>query len=168
MTPASGFFFRKTVGDVTVPTWRTKVLVWMMPILFLGAGLGWLVSSFMWVSNAQETIGTVTQVYEQGTNTATDGNDVYFNPEFSYTWTDGSQTIGALGLSSPEFNFEIGSEHTILFDPSQKGNVRFPGFSFNYFGAIVILAISAMFALISLVLWISVKNIARKRDHKKD
>jgi len=168
MTQANGFLFRKTVGDVTVPTWRAKLLVWMMPILFLGAGLGWLVSSFMWVSNAQETIGTVTQVYEQGTNTATDGTDVFFSPEFSYTWTDGSQTIGALGLSSPEFNFEIGSEHAILFDPSQKGNVRFPGFAFNYFAAIVILAISAMFALISLVLWIWVKNIARKRDLKKD
>jgi len=168
MSPTDGFLFRKTVGDVTVPTWRAKLLVWMMPILFLGLGLGWLVSSYMWVSNAKETIGTVTQVYEQGTNTATDGTDVFFNPEFSYAWTDGSQTIGVLGLSSPEFNFEIGSEHAILFDPSQKGNVRFPGFAFNYFGAIVILAISAMFALISLVLWIWVKNIARKRDLKKD
>ena len=162
---ARGFFFRKTVGDVTVPTWRTKLLVWMMPILFLGAGMGWLVSSYLWVANATETTGTVTKVYAQK---ASNSADTFHNPEFSYAWTDGSQTIGALGLASPEFNFEIGSEHTILFDPAIKGNVRFPGFTFNYFGPTVVLAISAMFALISLVLWAGVKAIARKRDLKKD
>ncbi len=165
MTPASGFFFRKTVGNTTVPTWRTKLLVWMMPILFLGAGMGWLVSSYLWVANATETTGIVTNVIAQ---TAADSADIFYNPEFSYTWTDGTETKGALGLASPEFNFEIGSEHSILFDPAVKGNVRFSGFSFNYFGPFVIFAISGMFALISLVLWIWIKAIARKRDLKKD
>jgi len=168
MSQISGFFFRKTVGDVTVPTWRAKLLVWMMPILFLGAGLSWLILSFIWVSNAEETIGTVTGVSSYGTNTTVDGNDVFFLPEFSYIWTDGTETIGKLAHASSAFNFERGTERTILFDPSIKGNVRFPSFDFNYFEPSLIIAISAMFALISLVLWVWVKAIARKRDLKKD
>ncbi len=164
MTPASGFFFRKTVGDVTVPTWRTKLLVWLLPMLTIGAGLLWAISSFMWLNNAVETTGTVTKVYtwEQ------EGGPTLYGPEFSYMWTDGTETIGTLGIASPEFNFEIGSEHTVLYDPAQKGMLRFPDFAFNYFGPVVIIAFGAMFALISLVLWIWVKAIARNRDLKKD
>ncbi len=166
MSAANGFFFRKTVGDTSVPTWRAKVLIWTMPAVFLGAGIIWLISSYLWVANAQETIGTVSKINSQ-TTASTDGPLTLYNPEFLYIWTDGSQIQAALGLASPEFNFDIGSEHSILFDPETKGNVRFPGFAFNYFGAIVLLTIGAMFTLISLVLWLWIKAIARKRDLKR-
>jgi len=156
-------FFRKTVGNVTVPTWRTKVLVWLLPTLTIAAGLFWAFSSFMWLSNAVETTGTVTKIYQW----EEDGAPTLYGPEFSYTWSDGQQTIGTLGLSSPDFNFEIGSEHTVLYDPAQKGMLRFPDFAFNYLGPLIIIAIGAMFALISLVLWLWVKAIARKRDEKE-
>ena len=167
MTSASGFFFRKTVGNNTVPTWGTKGLVWVMPVLFITAGLFWLATSYSWVSGATETLGTVTKVSSQGIEAASDGQETHFSPEFSYVWTDGSEAIGTLGVSSPAFNFEPGSTYTILFNPSVKGNVRFPGFAFNYLGASVILAIGAMFTLISLVLWLWVKAIARNRDQKE-
>ncbi|MCF6272835.1 MAG: DUF3592 domain-containing protein [Rhodobacteraceae bacterium] len=167
MKQESGFFFYKTAGGTTAPTWRAKMLIWTMPIVFLGAGLVWLFTSYLWVANATETIGTVTKINPQITETA-DGPQTLFNPEFSFTWTDGTQTNAPLGLASPEFDFEIGTELTILFDPSQKDNVRFTGFVFNYFGAIIILTIGAMFALISLVLWFWIKAIAHKRDLKKD
>ncbi len=156
-------FFRKTVGNVTVPTWRLKLLVWLLPMLTLGAGLLWAVASFMWLSNAVETTGTVTKVYAW----EEDGAPTLYSPEFSYIWSDGEATIGTLGLSSTDFNFEVGSEHTVLYDPDNKGILRFPGFVFNYFGPMVILAIGAMFALISLVLWVWVKAIARQRDQKE-
>ena len=160
-------FFVKNLSGKTVPSWRTKLLVWLMPLLFFAAGLIWLVASIIWVSNATESTGTVTQVYKwEGENVVEAGSTLY-GPVFSYTWTDGTETTGALGMSSPDFNFEIGSKHAILFDPAIKSNVRFPGFAFNYFGATVILAIGAMFALVSLVLWVAVKNIARKRDQKE-
>lgn len=168
MTRPNSFFFHKTIAGITVPTWPAKLLVWGMPALFMGAGLGWLVSSYYWVANAQETTGTVVSVGTQTVDTANKGTETYYIPKLSYTWADGSQTTGTLGLSSPKFNFDIGSEHSILFDPSKKGNVRFPGFAFNYFGAVAILAIGAMFSLISLVLWFWIKAIARKRDLKKD
>ncbi len=164
MTPTSGFFFRKTVGDITVPTWRTKLLVWLLPMLTIGAGLLWAVSSFIWLSSAVETTGTVTKLYEWQESEG----PIYYSPQFSYIWSDGQETTGSLGLSSPDFNFEIGSEHTVLYDPAQKGMLRFPDFAFNYFGPVIIVAIGAMFALISLVLWVWVKAIARKRDLKKD
>lgn len=167
MTRPNGFFFCKTVGDASVPTWRAKVLIWTMPIFFIGAGMVWLFTSYLWVANAKETIGTVTKINSQITETA-DGAQTLYNPVFYYKWSDGTEISAPLGLASPEFNFEIGSEHTILFDPSQKDNVRFPGFAFNYFGAIVILTIGAMFTLISLVLWVWIKAIGRKRDLKKD
>ncbi len=160
MTSPNGFFFRRTVGNTTVPTLNLKMLVWIMPIIFLGTGIVWLISGYLWVSNATEAIGTVTKI----STFVTESEQTLFIPEFSYTWTDGSQTLGALGLASPDFNLEIGSQHNILFDPEVKRTVRFPGIAFNYFGAIVILIIGAMFTLISLVLWLWVKAIARKRD----
>jgi len=159
-------FFRKTVGGITVPTWRTKVLVWVMPVLFLAAGLLWLAASFFWILSAEETIGKVTQVYKWEADNAIEAGETLYGPVFSYVWTDGNETTASLGMSSPDFNFEIGSTHTILFDPNQRGNVRFPGFRFNYLGATVILAIGTMFTLVSLVLWAWVKAIARKRDLK--
>ncbi len=167
MKKPNGFLFRRTVGNTTAPTWRAKVLIWTLPSLFMAAGIAWLVSSYLWVANAEETIGMVTKVNSHTTETA-DGPQTLFKPEFSYIWTDGAQTTAALGLAAPDFNFEIGSEYTILFDPSRKGKVRFPGFVFNHFGAIVILSIGAMFTLLSLFLWFWIKAIARKHDLKKD
>jgi len=164
MTSAGGFFFRRTVGNTTVPTWPLKILVWMMPVIFIGIGFGWFISGYLWVSNAAEAIGTVTKISTH----STEGGQALYIPEFSYIWTDGSHALGTLGLASPDFNLEIGSQHNILFDPTLKGTLRFPGIAFNYFGAIVILIIGAMFTLISLVLWLWVKAIARKRDLKKD
>jgi len=164
MSKPDGFFFRRTVGNVTVPTFNMKMLVWMMPMIFIGTGLMWFISGYLWVSSAAEAIGTVTKI----STFVTESGQTLFNPEFSYTWTDGSQTVGALGLASPDFNLEIGSQHNILYDPTVKATVRFPGVVFNYFGAIVILVLGAMFTLISLALWLWVKAIARKRDLKKD
>lgn len=160
-------FFRKTVGNVTVPTWRMKVLVWVLPVLFIAAGLLWLASSYIWMMGASKTEGTVTKVYTWEAENAVEAGSTLYGPVFSYTWTDGTETEAALGMSSPEFNFEIGSKHQIMYDPAAKGNVRFPGFAFNYLGGSIILAIGAMFSLISLVLWVWVKSLARKRDQKE-
>ncbi len=167
MIEQSGTFFRKTVGNITVPTWKTKLLVWMMPAMFLAVALMFLLSSFMWVLNATETTGTVTDVYEWAADETVENGLVLYGPEFEYVWTDGSLTKGALGLSSPDYNFEIGSQHRILFDPEVKGNVRFSGFMFNYLLGTIILSVAAMFGLISLVLWFWIKSIARKRDEKE-
>lgn len=167
MIEQSGTFFRKTVGNITVPTWKTKLLVWMMPVMFLLVALILLFSSFMWVINASETTGTVTEVFEWQADNAVENGLVLYGPVFEYQWSDGSLTTGALGLSSPEYNFEIGSEHSILFDPLIKGNVRLPGFMFNYLLGAIIMSVAAMFGLISLVLWLWVKSIARKRDQKE-
>lgn len=160
-------FFRKTVGNVTVPTWRMKVLVWVLPTLFVAAGLLWIGSNFVWMLGAVETEGTVTKVYTWEAENAVEAGSTLYGPVFAYTWTDGSETEGALGMSSPEYNFEIGSRHSIMYNPTTKGNVRFAGFSFNYFGGVLILAIGLVFSLASLALWIWVKALARKRDQKE-
>jgi len=159
-------FFVKSIEGHTSPSWITRLLVWLMPVLFLAGGLLWLISSFMWVQNATETVGIVSQINILVPEDTLETENTLYNPAFTYTWTDGTETIGILGMSSPEFNFEIGSEHTILFDPELKDTVRFPGFASNYLGATLILVNGALFALISLVLWIWVKSIARRRDQK--
>lgn len=164
MSKNRGFFFRKSASGQTVPTWGTKLLIWIMPVLFLGAGMGWLASSHSWVANARAAEAVVTAVATMDTA----GNDpVYYIPEFEFALEDGSKATAKLGLASPDFNFEIGSKHEILYDPVAGGPVRFPGFAFNYFGATLVLAMSAMFALVSLVLWLWVKAIAQKLDQEK-
>ena len=163
MTATNGFFFRKTVGNTTVPTINLKVLVWMMPVIFLGIGLSWLVSGMFWVSNATQAEGRVERVE----TFITESGQTLYIPEFSYTLADGSAALSPLALAAPEFNFEIGSTHTILYDQTQGGPVRFTGTAFNHFGAIALLLIGSIFAIISLVLWLWVKAIARKRDQKE-
>ena len=163
---ASFFFTYNNAGKIK-PSLRTAILVWVAPVLFVAAGLFWLGASYYWVVGAEKTTGTVSHVYEWDAENVVEAGSKLYGPVFTYTWSDGLETDAALNMSSPEYNFEIGSTHTILFDPSVKGNVRFPGFQFNYFGAVIILAIGLMFSLISIVLWVWLKSIARKWDEKE-
>ena len=163
---ASFFFTYNSVGKI-VPELRTRILVWVAPFLFLAAGLIWLAVSFFWVFNAEETTGVVNNVYEWEAENEIEKGQTLYGPVFTYTWSDGQETSASLFMSGPDYNFEIGSEHTILFDPKTKGNVRFAGFAFNYLAPVIILGIGLMFTLISLVLWMWLKSIARKWDEKE-
>lgn len=164
----ASFFFTYTNTGKTVPSLRTGVLVWVAPVLFLAAGLIWLAANFYWVLGAEETTGTVSNVYTWEAENEVEAGQTLYGPVFTYTWSDGTTTEASLGMSSPAYNFEIGSKHSILFDPKTKGNVRFPGFDFNYLAPVVILAIGAMFSLISILLWVWLKAIARKWDDNKE
>jgi len=167
LSGAAGIFFTFNDTAKIVPAFRTRILVWVAPVLFLAAGLMWFAVSFMWVFGSIETTGIVNNVYEWEAENAIEAGETLYSSVFSYTWTDGLETSASLFMSGTEFNFEIGSEHTILYNPNVKENVRFPGFEFNYLAPSVIFAIGIMFSLISLVLWIWLKSIARKLDEKE-
>lgn len=159
-SPDNSVFFVKSETGKTAPSWLTKLLVWMTPALFVSGGAFLLFSSFIWVVNAQQTTGTVTSISQ----IETENGVMLYSPTFSYVLPDGAETTGRLGIFGPQFNLAIGTEQIILYDPALNGNVRFPGFTFNYVLASVILSIGVMFALISAVLWAWVKSLARKRD----
>jgi len=168
LTGVARFFFTYNKRGKTVPSVRTVVLVWIAPFLFVAAGLFWLATSFYWVIGAEETTGVVSNMYTWEAENVVENGQTLYGPVFTYIWSDGSETDASLGMSSPTFNFEIGSKHSILFDPKIKGNIRFPGFEYNYLGPVIIVAIGAMFSLISLVLWIWLKSITRKRDDNEE
>ncbi len=157
----STIFFRKTVGDITVPSWQTKMLVWTMPLLFVLTGFVLLASSFIWVNSATKTAGTVVTVNEYTDSFS--GNKIYL-PTFSYTWTDGTQVQANLTAPHPALIFEIGDTHTILFNPNRHETIRLPDFASHYMIGLVVVAIGVMFMVISLMLWVAVKSIARKQD----
>ncbi|MBL1437424.1 MAG: DUF3592 domain-containing protein [Rhodobacteraceae bacterium] len=165
MTQPNGFFFRKTVGNTTVPTWRTKVLVWGMPIVFILAGIVLLASSFMWMNSAQEATGTVVRVTQYDDSFS---GDTLYLPVFSYIWSDGTLAESSLAAPSPALKYEIGDMHTILFNSERKEEIRISDTLSQYLIGLIILAIGAMFSLVSLFLWFGAKTIARKRDLKKD
>jgi len=167
-TGMAGLFYARTKAGKTVPARHTLVLVWIAPFLFAAAGLLWLATSFYWVLGAEETTGTVRNINTWEGEIAGDPGQTLYAPVFGYIWSDGSETEASIARLSPDYNFEIGSTHRILFDPKVKGAVRFPGFRFNYLGPVIILAIGAMFSLVSLVLWIWLKAMARARDKKEE
>ena len=167
LSGTAGIFFTfNSVGKI-VPELRTRILVWVTPFLFLAAAIIWFAVNFMWIISAEETTGVVSNVYEWEAENVVEAGETLYGPVFDYTWSDGTETSASLFMSGTEYNFEIGSEHTILYNPEIKENVRFPGFEFNYLAPSTIFALGALFSLISLVLWIWLKSIARKLDEKE-
>ncbi len=53
---------------------------------------------------------------------------VTYSPVFRYEFTDGSLTEASTGQSSPNWNFEVGSIHEILYRPDRKADVKLDSF----------------------------------------
>ena len=110
-------------------SWRMWVLIWVLPVVM---ALGALVMA-AWAQYLREsyveTQGTVTHVYAWENDAPQifyPGEKIY-SPRFRYTWSDGTETEATTGSSHTGWNFEIGSSHTIRYDPSHKDDVVLAG-----------------------------------------
>ncbi len=164
---AGGLFFRK-VGAKTRPSWFVKVLVWTLPALFILTTITLAYGTWSWTSGAVKTTGTVVSiepVYEdREAGTVLEG---YYLPRFSYVNSDGETVEALLSVAGEAFDFEIGSEHPIYYDPVAGGNVRLTSFIYNYTFALAAAVMAAMSTLIAFFLWVWIKSIGQKRDEKE-
>ena len=70
-----------------------------------------------------ETTGTVVRVYEWDSENPLDEGPKVYGPVFRYTWTDGTQTEATAGVSSSLWNFPVGTEIAIRYDPDSKDDI---------------------------------------------
>lgn len=123
------YLLRTNPDGTRQASWRMWVLVWLVPVVFLGA-CGFLVAETLYLRSVTvETEGEVTHVYkwENDAPQIFYPGEFIYSPRFTYTWTDGTETEATPGRSHTEWNFEIGSRHLIRYDPDEKGDVIVPG-----------------------------------------
>ncbi|GAA6203166.1 DUF3592 domain-containing protein [Aquicoccus sp. SU-CL01552] len=118
------FLFRTTPDGKRQVSWRVWVLIFLLPVLFLGTAVALAFESYSFVANAKRTTGEVVRVYSWEGWNPWDGETTDYSPVFRYRFSDGEMTEASTGQSSPNWNFEIGSQHDILFLPDRKRDVR--------------------------------------------
>ena len=144
------YFFVRTLPDGRRQIgWRTWVLIWVAPVLFVAASL----MMFAWEGYRHlattPTTGEVVQVYEWEGTSPFDRGVALYGPVFRYTWVDGQPTEATSGMSHPDFNFPIGSVHEIRYFPDAKRNVVLPGIH-NWMAPAIILGIGAVLLIPAL------------------
>lgn len=132
-------------------SWRAWLLIFLLPGLFAAAAVYLLFESLVFDSKAERTMGEVTRVYEWESWTPWTGDTIIYSPVFRYQFSDGSMTEASTGQSSPNWNFEIGSTHEILYLPDVKTDVKLNNFETLWALPLIIAGISLVTLLPSLL-----------------
>lgn len=143
MTRSRPYMWRELPDGRREVSWRPWVLIWVIPVLFLGAAALFVAEATWKLMATTPTTGTVVQVYAWPGETIFDRGVTNYGPVFEYAWSDGEMTRAGVGNSHPDWNFEVGSRHQILYFPGSKKNVVLPG-PHNWFVAAVIGGIGAV------------------------
>ena len=104
-------------------SWRTWVLVWVIPVCFAGAALLFALITLYQQQAMAVTEGEVVKVYEWDSDNPLDEGPKVYSPVWRYTWTDGTQTEATAGVSSSLWNFPIGTKRQIRYWSDRKDNV---------------------------------------------
>ena len=146
--------------------WTAQRLVFLFPVLCLAASLAFFGESAWFQLNAKRTQGEVVQVYEWKNDSWVYGGDKVYGPVFRYTWSDGKPTRASTGQSFSH-RFTEGERHTILFDPSQKGDVRLTWFEQLWAVPSTLLALALASLLVAWPLWLFVIRPRIKRENER-
>lgn len=136
------------------------MLIFLLPVLFLGTAAALALESYTFVAKAERTTGEVVRVYAWEGWNPRDGTTTDYSPVFRYRFSNSEMTEASTGQSSPNWNFEIGSRHDILFTPDQKRDVRQDRFEQLWalpvtIGLIgLVLLIPAVIAAVCLMRWL--------------
>jgi len=118
------FLLQQTNDGQRQASWRIWVLIYLLPVLFvLAAGL-LAFDSYHFISQAERTTGEVVHVYAWDGWNPWDGDTTDFSPVFRYRFSDNELTEASTGQSSPNWNYKIGSQHAIYFNPHSKTDVK--------------------------------------------
>lgn len=145
-------FLKEYPDGQRVVSWRSWVLVWLLPGLFLLAAAA-LVGEAVYARLATVPArGEVVRVYAWPGETWFDRGVTNYAPVLRYEWSDGSLTEASAGNSHPDWNFPVGSQHDIRYFPGAKTDVVLPG-PHNWFAAAVIGGIGLV--LLVPALWLT-------------
>lgn len=124
MIQPGGYLWRTLPDGTRQVSWRVWPLVFAVPGLFAGFAAFFAGERLVIASTWTRTEGEVVRVHARGGWTPWTGATTDYSPVFRYEFRPGETTEASTGQSSPNWNRAIGSRHPILFDPSQKGDVR--------------------------------------------
>ncbi len=140
------FLWRTRADGTREVSWRLWVLIWVLPGLMTGAGTAMLVIEAYRHLATLPTQAEVVQVHAWEGETIFDKDVTNYGPVFAYEWTDGTITRASSGMSSPDFDFAIGSLHEIRYFKGHKGNVVLPGWH-NWLPGLIVGALGLVLTL---------------------
>lgn len=116
-------------------------------LIFFCVGSYMLFDTYKFMQTSQTTTGVVLSVDRVVTQDE-DGTSITYSPVFRYEDANGAPFTGSPALRSSGYNFPIGSEVAIRFDPTNPQDVRVDGlFSIWAFGGIFAF-MGALFTLV--------------------
>ncbi len=124
---SDAFFFRTRFDGVREISRRMWILIWVAPVLFLGAALLFAGQTLLAPLSMVEAEGEVVELREYEGWSPLEGAVINYAPSFRYTRADGREVTASAGMSHSEWNFPVGTRMTILHDPDVNGDVRIPG-----------------------------------------
>lgn len=136
------------------PSTGVKVLVFMVPCMFLALGAALAFVSYTFVSSAVSAQASVV------TYAALPGGG--YTPFLEFT-TDGGVVSTELGGAIDEATLPTGSDVLILYDPEMPANVRLTGFTYNYGFALMVIGIGAVLFLVAWLGWIILSRRAARQ-----
>lgn len=130
--------------------WRMWVLIFVLPAVIFSSALWLAFVEMAFLDRAKATQGEVVRVYDHESWDPWHGEAAFYSPVFRYEFSDGTMTEASLGEASPERNYEVGSHHDILFDPTLKTDVKLNDFWFLWSLPLVISLVGLVALLPSL------------------
>ena len=134
------------------------LLIFGLVFATIGAGLTYWSYSFS--QSAITTSGIVTHVTTKTSRNSTNNStSTTYQPTVSYIDQSGATHSAQTFLSSSGYNFPLGSEIEIMYDPEDTGQIRINSWFALWGFGFVFLAVGLITTVISLVVW----RVAKRR-----
>ncbi|MDJ0820742.1 MAG: hypothetical protein QNJ09_02890 [Paracoccaceae bacterium] len=113
--------------DGRAVSWRVWVLVWVLPVCFLGGALvSWLIVAWD-LDRSVVVTGEVVQVYAWPGEWIFERGVTNYAPVFVYDDPVKGAIRASTGMSHPDLNLAVGSTHQIHVFPGEDRDVMLPG-----------------------------------------
>lgn len=146
------FFTTSAQGRIR-PSAGVRVLVFMLPVMFIALGLLLAIASYGYVSGARSALGTVVghQQFDLGVI-----------PQVEFL-VDGAPVTAPLGSGINPALVPVGATIQIIYDPVAPTHIRLPGLGYNYGfpGAVMLIGLGLF--VFSYLLWRWLIAIAARR-----
>jgi len=121
--------------------------------LMIAAGIYFFIDVTRFTDKAEKTVGEVISVKTNISHDSDGRRSVTYEPTIRFRSIDGDTYSAETHISSSEYDYVIGTEVEILYDPSDLDEVRINGFWSLYIFPGVFTIVGAFFSIIGLFVW---------------
>lgn len=135
--------------------------------LLLVVGIVLLVSSIRFVGSSETTLGTVVEVSAEQSCKTRDGrrecSDTY-RPTVTYTTAAGEEITFTSRTSTSDWNFPVGTEVTVRYDPADPQGARLDGWFSTWGAATIVGGLGVLFAGVAVILRLTLLRAPEPRS----